>query len=439
MRKKINIYLAVIGGISILMTAILTMLVYYNLYQKQVISDLKTYSVILIAGGYLKEAKEVLPIEEIRITWIDKEGSVLYESNAKKEEMDNHRKRPEIVQAFDMGEGQAVRRSNTLGKNAYYYAVKMKDNSVLRISKEASSFYSVFGSAIPILFLSGFVLMILCLFLARWLTLRMIKPIEAMALNMTEIEERVAYEELRPFAKTIKKQHEDIINNVKQNEKMRRDFTANVSHELKTPLTSISGYAELIEQGMAKPDDVSRFAAEIHKNANRLLSLINDIIKLSELDEKDKENNFVILDVYEIAKDCIETLQFSASNRMVTLKLTGEEVLIRGDKSMIEELIYNLCDNAIRYNKPNGSVLVVIKYENSRPKLIVSDTGIGISKEHQEHIFERFYRVDKSRSKETGGTGLGLAIVKHIVEYHRAKLQLKSKEMEGTEIIIEFE
>lgn len=211
-----------------------------------------------------------------------------------------------------------------------------------------------------------------------------------------------------------------------------------ISHELKTPLTSISGYAELIENGMASEADVQHFAGEIHKNAKRLLTLINDIIKLSELDAIENSIYFETVNLYTMAETCVNMLQINAEKHQVTIEFHGEPCTITANKDMIEELLYNLCDNAIRYNVPGGNVKVYVGEENGRPFFCVKDTGIGIPKEHRERIFERFYRVDKSRSKSTGGTGLGLAIVKHVVAKHDAKIELNSEVGKGTEIKILF-
>ncbi len=221
---------------------------------------------------------------------------------------------------------------------------------------------------------------------------------------------------------------------------MRQEFTANVSHELKTPLTSISGYAELIENHMVSEHDKARFAGEIHRNANRLLTLINDIIRLSELDVSlDEVVQFEKMNLYPIAERCVDMLQVNAEKQDVTLSLEGEDGLIYANKEMMDELIYNLCDNAIRYNNAGGSVIVrLYQTPDSSMVLEVEDTGIGISKENQERVFERFYRVDRSRSKSTGGTGLGLAIVKHIVVQNHASLDLKSEGGKGTLIRVTF-
>lgn len=221
-------------------------------------------------------------------------------------------------------------------------------------------------------------------------------------------------------------------------EQMRKDFTANVSHELKTPLTSISGYAEMIENGMVKADDIPTFAGKIHAEAGRMIALIGDIIRLSELDEPNSMLETEKIDLHELALDTMELLVFHAKRRGVNLRTEGSSVTVDGSRTMLEELIYNLCDNAIRYNTPNGEVVIETGNQNGKPYLMVRDTGIGISEKHQKRIFERFYRVDKSRSRETGGTGLGLAIVKHIAEQHRATITLQSEECVGTKVRVTF-
>ena len=218
----------------------------------------------------------------------------------------------------------------------------------------------------------------------------------------------------------------------------RQDFTANVSHELKTPLTAISGYAELIENKMVDESKTIEFAKEIRQNSDRLVCLINDIINLSELDRMDGHIQMEEVNLFEVAMECTKPLSINAGKKAIRFSCIGEACEIRGNRDLISELIMNLCENAIRYNKKDGSVTLEVGMEENCPTLTVSDTGIGIPKEHQERIFERFYRVDKSRSKETGGTGLGLAIVKHIVAIHDARITLVSEEGEGTMIKVKF-
>ena len=341
---------------------------------------------------------------------------------------------PEIREAMQDGEGEAVRTSETLSRSTFYYAIRLADGSILRLSKDARSIYSIFSQALPMMAGIFIVLLILCMVAAKVLTAKLIAPIEKLAENIGECTEMQTYEELTPFMVMIRKQHEDIMKNAR----MRQEFSANVSHELKTPLTSISGYAELIETGMASEQDTVRFAHGIHNSANRLLTLINDIIRLSELDGTEEEADTELLNLHEMAQNCVEMLKMSAEKHNVTIALNGTECYVTANRQMMEELLYNLCDNAIRYNNPGGSVDVQTYSREGHTNLVVKDTGIGISKEHQERIFERFYRVDKSRSKSTGGTGLGLAIVKHIIAKSHAELQLESEPGKGTTIRVIF-
>ena len=437
MKKRINRIIVFISLLAIILTTILVTVIYYNLFRKQITTDLKDYAVLL--EEYIDERSLLgnsasSSGQKIRVTWIGEDGGVLYDSKADFTSMENHFNRPEVQEAYEKGEGQSVRKSQTFSDNTFYYAMRLEDGSVLRVSRDAKSMYSVFISALPSITCVSILLAALGFVVAHFLTEKLLAPIERFAENMDENVELYEYQELVPFIDMIKTQHGDILRSAK----MRQEFTANVSHELKTPLTAISGYAELIETGMAPEQDVTRFAQGIHKSANRLLTLINDIIRLSELDSSEQEEHFERLNFYEMAETCVEMLTLNAEKHNVTLEFGGSPCTIAGDKQMIEELLYNLCDNAIRYNNEGGRVDVSVMPVGEGAVLTVKDTGIGISKEHQERIFERFYRVDKSRSKTTGGTGLGLAIVKHIVAKHDADLILESTPGTGTEIKVVF-
>lgn len=553
MKKKLNIQLCAVGAISIFFTAIFTVFVFYHVFQKQVLSDLKVYTDLykqsVLEDSNLEQLSN-LKVPEIRVTLIEKDGTVLYDSSMDTSRMDNHSNRPEVKDALEEGFGSIVRLSDTIGTNTYYYAVQLDDNRILRVSKDASSIISMVAESIPSILVVAVLLFLLCIILARVFAESIIQPIERMARHTKEIEEYVAFEELVPFAKTIQEQHNNIceqmealatenmkmemitnhmeeglllldqdknvviannsarrmlntkVNHVRgqnvvivsrnepflqciekaysqekksvtfgvenrqiraysnpvlregqvvgvlcllidmtesiANEKMRQEFTANVSHELKTPLAAISGYAELIESGIAKEKDVVRFASEIHQSATRLLQLINDIIKLSQLDESEGKEEFISLDLYGVVKQCEKLLEHSADKHHVRVEVSGEVAMIRGVPTMVEELVFNLMDNAIRYNKEDGMIFVQVAPIEDGVRIEVKDTGIGIPKKYQERIFERFFRVDKSRSKETGGTGLGLAIVKHIAMWHEAKIELDSEEGKGTRIMIDF-
>lgn len=276
--------------------------------------------------------------------------------------------------------------------------------------------------------------------LSRWLTRMIVSPLVAAAgdaddNDIGELLQNVPYPELMPFIEALQRRQVQKEENVRQ----RQEFSANVSHELKTPLTSISGYAEMIKTGMVRDEDIKEFAGKIHAEAGRLIEMIRDIIKLSELDEPHSAEDFGVLDLLPVAQDTAGMLEFNAEKAGVRLTASGSAADVYGKRELLEELIYNLCDNAIRYNRPGGEVRVMVEpTEDGGARLIVADTGIGIPTEHQERIFERFYRADKSRSKASGGTGLGLAIVKHIVMQHKAKLSLHSEVGVGTEIVIVF-
>lgn len=321
-----------------------------------------------------------------------------------------------------------------IGILCYYVIAQMDDSLVLCVSAYDNILVDICLKAVPLIIIVVVILWIACMLLANVLTANIIKPIKEMAADIGNKDAVQSYEELRPVMETIRKQHEDVLLSAQ----IRQEFTANVSHELKTPLTSISGYSELIEAGMTKEEDTRRFAGEIHKNANRLLSLINDTLELSKLDTLSEEMQVEQVDLYDLAKTCAEMLELNAKKRGVTILVEGTKAYVSGSRQMLEEVIYNLCDNAIRYNKENGYVTIYVENRMDTVVFRVMDTGIGISKEHQQRVFERFYRVDKSRSKSTGGTGLGLAIVKHIVAIHGANLELQSEENIGSTITITF-
>ncbi len=447
MKKRIHKMMVLVAAAATLLTIYLITIVYYDIFSSQVKDDLKVHALLvqtLTKGAgpeqdngklpQLQEVEEKLAGSGIRLTLIDSQGQVMHDSEADSGQMENHGSRPEIQEAMQDGEGWAVRTSQTLSRSTFYYAVRLENGGILRISKDAGSIFSMFRSALPGLLTVFGVMLVLCLVMAHFLTGKLIQPVEKLAENLDGEADENIYEELVPFFSMIQRQHQDIVKNAR----MRQEFTANVSHELKTPLTSISGYAELIEAGMASEEDVVRFAHGIRQNANRLLALINDILRLSELDGPGEEAVMEPINLHELADTCVEMLSLSAAKHGVTISIKGTETSIMGDRQMMEELLYNLCDNAIRYNNVGGKVEVLV-YSSEHEKILeVRDTGIGIPKEHQKRIFERFYRVDKSRSKSTGGTGLGLAIVKHIVAKHNARMELESEEGRGTVIRVLF-
>ncbi len=441
MKNKINIRLAGIAVLAVIATVIGIIIIYYGLFQKQVRSDLSVSAKLLKDTHYFESVNIDTDridlstnINELRVTWIDRDGAVLYDNDASAEQLTNHNDRPEIKEAFEKGEGEAVRRSDTMNKNTFYYAVLLDNGTVLRVAINAQSLWSVFMSAAPIIVMIILVIIAACIFISHMLTKQLLMPIETMAKNLENADYESPYRELDPLSEMLRTQHTDILAAAKA----RQDFTANVSHELKTPLTAISGYAELLESGMAPEKQKEHFYQEIRKNSDRLLALINDIIRLSELDRKGHEPTFEKVDLFETVRECMDELSVNAKQRGISISLKGEPCVVHGNRDMLKELVENLAQNAIRYNNPGGKVLISAAKRENRVLLTVQDNGIGIPAEEQQRVFERFYRVDKSRSKATGGTGLGLAIVKHIVELHDAKIELDSAPGKGTTIRVCF-
>ena len=426
-----------ISAVGILLTFCLSTVIFYELFKSEVVDELKTYAdVIKETQSYdqILQGEYDPDVDDLRITMIKKDGKVFYDSFADAKKMENHANRQEVRQALKHGNGKAIRTSDTLDKNTFYYAVRLDDGNILRVAKESRSIWSVFIKVTPAILILIFVILAISKMLSDVLTKSLLLPIEQMSENLDHLEDITTYKELMPFINTIQEQHKNIL----MNAKMRQEFTANVSHELKTPLTAISGYSELIQNGMTNEEETIRFAGEIHKSAKRLLTLINDTIRLSQLDTSEQKVIYEAIDLYKIVEDCVNMLKFSAENHGITISIHGTNAYLEGNKEMLEEVVYNLCDNAIRYNNEGGKVDVTVKPVKGKIYLCVQDNGIGISKEHQERIFERFYRVDKSRSKSTGGTGLGLAIVKHIIQQHGAHMELTSEKGKGTKIEIEF-
>ncbi|MCD7746289.1 MAG: ATP-binding protein [Lachnospiraceae bacterium] len=464
MKKKINICLILTVFVTLVATLFIAVAIFRNMYKKQVLSEMSTYAALINSLTVSVEELEEQYTEDVaglRITLIDADGTVAYDSDVSGS-LENHADREEVQEAEADGEGWTTRYSDSMNSELYYYAVKLDDGSILRISREEASIWGIFTNTLKGIFGVGVMMLLVCMLLSRYITAGIVNPIERMASNIDSAGTEGIYEELVPFVMTIRKQHEDILKSAK----MRQEFTANVSHELKTPLTSISGYAELIETGIAGEEDVQRFAHEIYRSAQRLLTLINDIIRLSELDATEMRNQRLYqgedassgvrqsgsegddgqpalagaaMDLYAAADSCVESVRLNAQRHGVQIQCSGQPCMIHGDRNMIDELICNLCDNAIRYNKPNGSVDVTVQESGGRVMLRVKDTGIGIPEESQSRVFERFYCVDKSRSKSTGGTGLGLAIVKHIVAQHNAQIELHSQVGVGTEITVWFD
>lgn len=440
MTKRVNNRLFFTGLVCIVLAALAASLFYYHAFSIQVRRDVagltKAY-----AYAY-EQAPESFPGEielasHARLTLIASDGSVLWDSEARGE-MENHARRPEFIDALAYGAGSDERVSSTLSVRTFYEAALLSDGNVLRVAVDTASIYTVFLTELPWLVGVLCLLAALSFLISRRLTRSLVQPIVAMGQHLDEIERYVPYPELAPLAKELAEDRA-----IRENhEKIRREFTANVSHELKTPLTSISGYAELLANGMVRKQDIPGFAGQIQREAARMIALVSDIIQLTELEsgdrmgEKTPEWEMVKLD--GIASHITQALRFRAQKVHITLTQEGEPVTVQGNPSLLEELCENLVENAIRYNLPGGRVIVSTGTVKGQPFLRVQDNGIGIPKEAQSRVFERFYRVDKSRSKATGGTGLGLAIVKHIALLHNAAIELESQVGAGTTMTVVF-
>ena len=367
-----------------------------------------------------------------RVTLIASTGDVLYDSRNDGSTMENHKTRAEVQQALKNGTGEKIRMSDTVSKELYYYAVLLDDGNVLRVSKSMDSLMWTSLNILPVVIGIGIIGLVLAWFLAKWQTNRLMEPV--IHLDLENPLDNVVYEEMTPLLEAMDKQNKekDAVAN------MRKEFSANVSHELKTPLTSISGYAEIMKNGLVKPEDMTGFAERIYNEASRLITLVEDIIKLSKLDEGNVELEKEEVDLYKLTREILTRLSPQAAKRKVHVEVTGEPVEYVGIRQILDEMIYNICENAIKYNKEGGKLTVWVGNTLQGKKICVTDTGIGIPENETDRIFERFYRVDKSHSKETGGTGLGLSIVKHGAMLHGAKIHVDSKLGEGTKIELIF-
>ena len=492
---------------------------------------------------YLKNIKD----KSARITYIDQDGTVLFDNEADVSEMKNHSDRTEFQKAEKYGAGESSRYSDTLSEKTIYYALRLKDGTVLRVSGTQDSVLALVENLIFPLCGLLCLMLILSGIMASAISKRIVKPINE--LDLESPEENRIYEELSPLLSKIHRQNREIQNQLElakqqqeefalitenmqeglividkytmilsanssawnlfhmdrgcqgesvycldreeefrhaieqvlsgehtelvlklngsdiqlianpvirdkktegavvllvnvteklERESLRREFSANVSHELKTPLTSISGFAESMQSGLVKCEDIPQFAGRIYKEAQRLLQLVEDVIQISQLDEEKTSYTWEPVDVYQVCKNAFESLKEKAKRLNVHLYICGEYMKMEAVRTLLEEVVYNVCDNAIKYNRNEGSVSVFLTQTAQEIQIVVKDTGVGIPKEDQDRVFERFYRVDKSHSKEIGGTGLGLSIVKHAVGALKGSVILRSEEGNGTEICMKF-
>lgn len=547
MTKKIFKSMLFVSMIVLFAGSGLIMGILYHYFGKQLAKELKTEAAYL-AIAVEKEGMEAfdrLPPQTERVTYIDEDGTVLFDSVADEDNMDNHENRSEIQKALKTGSGTAVRRSDTLSEKTLYYAMKMADGKILRVSSVQYNIPGILGGMVqPILIILIFMVGLSAL-LAFRLSKKITEPINA--LDLEHPEDNQVYDELTPLLSKISRQqkslHREIEDARKQQEEfslitenmeegflvidkhtevlsynssalkllgdskwqgrqsiltlnrseefqgiveqvleghhtvrmmefperscqiaanpvwqdkevtgaviiildvtermrgeqLRREFTANVSHELKTPLTSISGFAEIIKDGFVKPEDTKVFASRIFKEAQRLITLVNDVIKISQLDEGEIVYQKEQVDLYQLSSEVLHRIEHSAKEKDVKLYLEGSHVQVSTVRMILDEVLFNLCENGLKYNKQGGSLTVTLKEENNKVEISVEDTGIGIPEGEQSRVFERFYRVDKSHSKAIGGTGLGLSIVKHGCMYLGAKVDVESTPGVGSKFTI---
>ena len=443
MKHKIFSHTSLLIILSVILTFLAAGTVMYNrydIYMKQGVRDEAAY----IKTGLEEDGRDFLTDKigdatSSRITLLGKDGDVLFDSIENPSAMENHSNRPEFIEAEKKGFGEMVRYSDTLSKQTFYYAIKLKDDQVLRVARTTDSLLMTMLSSF--LLLGGLVCVIFVIefFLVQNQTQKLIEPINQ--INLEKPLDNVCYEELRPLLfrldqqnRQIKKQLEDL----KNAESARKEFTANVSHELKTPLMSISGYAELMMNGMVPPDKMQDFSGRIFHESERLSNLVADIIQLSRLDESNSEVPFEEVDLYELAEDVESNLKHPAEKKNISLELVGNSEKIQGVRHVLYEMFFNIADNAVRYTENDGHVRIMVGNRKGHPFYCVVDDGIGIPKSEQGRIFERFYRVDKSHSRQTGGTGLGLSIVKHGATLHHAQIHVESEQGQGTRMEIVF-
>lgn len=413
----------------------------YGYFEKQIFSELKTESQFLEKFILDKNVEELSSLKTSnRITLIAEDGKVYFDNAADIETLENHGMRAEVLKAKESGDCEISRYSSTMTEKTLYFARLLSNGDVLRISCNQHSVWVLILGMSQILLIMFVIAVIISGCSASWISKKIIDPLNKIDLENPECSE--VYEELKPFTKRIAEENFE----KSQREELRQQFTANVSHELKTPLTSISGFAEILKGGETDENTTKDFASSIYDESQRLITLVNDIIKLSKLDEKSISLEKEYINLKNMCNEIIKVLSPGADKRKITFSLTGSSGIIYGVEPVIYEMVYNLIDNAIRYNKENGQIDINIQevFEAEKEAVTkiyfsVKDTGIGFPSSEKERIFERFYRIDKSHSKQNGGTGLGLSIVKHAARYHNAKILVDSEPGFGSQFTIIFE
>ena len=412
----------------------------YTHFEQQIFNELESESIFLedyVLTGDLLNLQNLKT--KNRITLIHGDGSVYFDNTVSFEKMENHALRSEFLGAKDKGISKLSRYSSTMTEKTLYFAKNLSTGDVLRISCNQHSVWVLVLGMSQILLLILVIAVVISGISATWISKKIVNPLNS--INLDEPLDSDVYEELKPFTKRIAEENFEKA----QREEIRAQYTANVSHELKTPLTSISGFAEILMQGGTDPKITIDFSKSIYDEAQRMTTLVNDIIKLSKLDEKSIAMEKEALSLRTICREVMEVLSASAKAKNLSLNLEGDSGLINGVEPVIYEMVYNLVDNAIKYNKIDGSVNINIQElsnnvgDKNKVVLSVHDTGIGIPAVEKDRIFERFYRIDKSRSRSLGGTGLGLSIVKHAAKYHNASILVTSEEGSGSTFTVMFE
>ena len=439
---RIFINTVLVGTLVYIICAFLFISNMYSYFEKQIFEELETEATFLESYALNNQLDLLANLEtKNRITLIHPDGEVYFDNTVDASSLENHKSRQEVMGAIENGAAQVSRYSSTMMVRTLYYARQLSTNDILRISCDQHSVFVMMLGMSQSLLIMLVIAIIISMISAKLISKRVVEPLNKINLeNPGDIE---VYEELKPFTQRISEENFE----KEQREQLRQQFSANVSHELKTPLTSISGFAEILKTGTTDQKTTVDFASTIYEESQRMISLVNDIIKLSKLDENSISQEKEKIRLREITKEVFEVLAASAGKKGVSLNLTGDSGEIFGVRSVIYEMIYNLVDNAIKYNNKDGKVDVAIytssteingQHVNRKVSISVKDTGIGIPASERERIFERFYRVDKSRSKESGGTGLGLSIVKHGAKYHNATVLLNSEEGKGSQFTVVF-
>lgn len=431
-----------LGSLVYFLCAIMFISNLYNYFEQQIFNELENEATFIEDFILNHQYDEIRNFDtKNRITLIHKNGEVFFDNKVDIQEMENHFTREEILGALQNKQAKVARFSSTMTEKTLYYAKLLSNQDILRISCNQHSVAVLVLGMSQSLLIMFVIAIIICAVIAKFVSKKIVEPLNK--INLENPEDTNVYQELKPFTHRISEENFEKA----QREELRQQFSANVSHELKTPLTSISGFAEILKNGGTDEQTTKDFANTIYEETQRMISLVNDIIKLSKLDEKSISQEKEEINLTELSKEIITALLPVAEKKNVKIDLEAEnQVFINGVRSVIFEMIYNLVENAIKYNKNDGKVIVKVSKISENPSskkqnvvLSVSDTGIGIPKNEQERIFERFYRIDKSRSKESGGTGLGLSIVKHGAKYHNAKVTLSSQEGKGSTFTIYFE